>query len=250
LVKLFAKRLAAKKVIMDYYPLSARELVDRRDRAFQQRIYLINTVWSTNRRGGPAGAFGILGTTKTVYVVKVDEDEGVKCTCPDFHNRGPYCKHALFVLLRVLKVPFNQLVFNLEHGGITDTLDETTKRALMCFSQGQVRAEQALTIQAEERGQYDLEMEEAMINAAQDEQNQEVTRRKTRKVSAARPERVEVSRRPIADECAICFEDLDGSEELVYCRYGCGQNLHQDCLNKWANMKNDVTCVYCRSPWF
>ena len=227
---------------------AARELEARRDRAFQHRIYLLDTVWP-NREEASA-SFGILGTTKTVYIVKISDDQGVKCTCPDFRNRGSYCKHALFVLLRVLKVPFAQLVSNLQNG-IIDSLDQVTKECMLHFLLGRAPADNNLQVDDDERSQYDDEMADAMDNFDVD-----VPERPLPSVSKRRkpqpPAKVEVAQRPVSDddECAICFEDLKDDMDIVYCRYGCGQNLHQDCLNKWANQKAVVTCVYCRAAWF
>ena len=38
-------------------------------------------------------------------------------------------------------------------------------------------------------------------------------------------------------------------DRVVFCRV-CGNNLHNECFQKWANSKKgNVTCPYCRSEW-
>ncbi|CAG8475192.1 8084_t:CDS:2 [Diversispora eburnea] len=59
-------------------------------------------------------------------------------------------------------------------------------------------------------------------------------------------------RRPIDGDCPICYEPLDEKENLVWCKSGCGNNLHKDCFAQWKKSKSvydKVTCVYCRIEW-
>jgi hypothetical protein len=53
------------------------------------------------------------------------------------------------------------------------------------------------------------------------------------------------------DICAICYEDLRGGEQLVYCKSGCGKSLHTACFKEWQNHARggEVNCVYCRAVW-
>lgn len=250
-----------------YAKLESYELEARRDRAFQQRIYLINTMWPNQDEA--KASFGILGSTRTVYIVEISDASGVKCTCPDFHNRGAYCKHALFLLLRVLKVPFAQLVSNLEHG-ITESIDQVTKEAMLHFLLSRTNGDVNNTdedLVVDDASEYESEVIEAMdeLRTRPSPPPPRVSRnvqKRPKTCGGAQEARKEVARRPIEedDECAICFEALlvqeapgqkqKKAEIIAYCRYGCGQNLHQDCLNKWADQKSSmVTCVYCRTPW-
>ena len=62
------------------------------------------------------------------------------------------------------------------------------------------------------------------------------------------------NRKPIEDDCPICCCELDAaSEEIVYCRAACGNNLHKTCFDQWAGSKRSsgttVTCPFCRTPW-
>jgi hypothetical protein len=61
-------------------------------------------------------------------------------------------------------------------------------------------------------------------------------------------------RKPIEEgsECPICYMDLlPDSEELVWCKAACGNNMHKTCFEQWAASQRGqvVKCVYCRTPW-
>lgn len=75
-------------------------------------------------------------------------------------------------------------------------------------------------------------------------------------------------RKPIdtGDTCPVCLENLqDTAEEaedtlaaathhnLVYCKKGCGKNVHTACMLVWAEHQNDIkksiTCPLCRVDW-
>ena len=50
-----------------------------------------------------------------------------------------------------------------------------------------------------------------------------------------------------AERCAICYEDC--SEDDVWCRFGCGGNLHAACMERWLRVATDRGCPLCRAPW-
>jgi hypothetical protein len=58
-------------------------------------------------------------------------------------------------------------------------------------------------------------------------------------------------RKPIEGDCPICYSELETeSEKIVYCKEGCGNNIHRDCMNNWAQAKGGkATCPYCRAKW-
>lgn len=43
------------------------------------------------------------------------------------------------------------------------------------------------------------------------------------------------------------------TEEIVYCKAACGNNVHKGCFEKWATAKKSagvgVTCPFCRTKW-
>ncbi len=62
------------------------------------------------------------------------------------------------------------------------------------------------------------------------------------------------NRKAVEGECPICcvdFEPDDKTEEVVYCKASCGNNIHKTCFDQWAATKKggNVTCPFCRTPW-
>lgn len=46
------------------------------------------------------------------------------------------------------------------------------------------------------------------------------------------------------------FEESDRSEDVLWCKAACGNNIHKRCFEQWAKSKpGQVKCVYCRTPW-
>ncbi|KAF2110964.1 hypothetical protein BDV96DRAFT_666744 [Lophiotrema nucula] len=56
----------------------------------------------------------------------------------------------------------------------------------------------------------------------------------------------QVERRPIEGECPMCLEDMDVKDvaNIEWCKTGCGNNIHRECLEKWKASKK--TCIICR----
>jgi hypothetical protein len=63
----------------------------------------------------------------------------------------------------------------------------------------------------------------------------------------------EVKRKPVQGLCPICYEDLSGSEAVVWCELGCGNNVHASCFEHLGLTKvaigEELTCVYCGEAW-
>ncbi|MCJ1476629.1 hypothetical protein MMC13_005297 [Lambiella insularis] len=60
------------------------------------------------------------------------------------------------------------------------------------------------------------------------------------------------NRKPVEGDCPICFTEMEEEkDDLVFCQAKCGNNLHKECLEQWANSRagKPTTCVYCRTPW-
>ena len=49
------------------------------------------------------------------------------------------------------------------------------------------------------------------------------------------------------DLCPICHDELDDSEPLAYCRWGCGRAIHASCIASWRTRSD--TCVLCGARW-
>ncbi|TYZ58270.1 hypothetical protein PybrP1_007947 [[Pythium] brassicae (nom. inval.)] len=66
-------------------------------------------------------------------------------------------------------------------------------------------------------------------------------------VDAARHELVE------GEVCAICQEDMGASQALTFCRKGCGNNFHIECMKVFGESrkqsKENIICPLCRHDW-
>jgi hypothetical protein len=192
---------------------------ERIERAFQHRLYLIDkkpVVGDDPDR--PSGCeFFVLGATGNVYSVRLDLRPS--CTCPDF-KRGNTCKHILFVMLRVLKLPVDD--------------PRVWQKAL-------------LTSELEELLLISCLNEETVLASHQ-------VRARFREIAGSSPGKEEEDKsvqRDLEGDCPVCYEPLDGvKEDVVFCRV-CGNNVHRDCFMRWSKSKRagTVTCVYCRAPW-
>ncbi|EAW10118.1 RING finger protein [Aspergillus clavatus NRRL 1] len=59
-------------------------------------------------------------------------------------------------------------------------------------------------------------------------------------------------RKSVEGDCPICFMEFEpDTEDIVWCRAACGNNIHKKCFQQWAATQNaqGVRCVYCRSVW-
>ncbi|ETP54022.1 hypothetical protein F442_01137 [Phytophthora nicotianae P10297] len=80
---------------------------------------------------------------------------------------------------------------------------------------------------------------------------------KKRKEAAApsEPEDVDVDRHELVagEVCAICQEDMDDSKPLTFCRKGCGNNFHIECMKVFGESrrqsKENIICPLCRQDW-
>jgi len=62
------------------------------------------------------------------------------------------------------------------------------------------------------------------------------------------------SRKPIEGDCPVCVMAFDASgscsEDILWCKAACGNNIHKQCFEQWAKSKpGQVKCVYCRTLW-
>lgn len=130
------------------------------------------------------------------------------CTCPDYIGRKNYCKHIFFILGRVLDI---------------SQIDICNKM-------------------------YDIQSIKKYINENDVLQNfiQDDLACKLNRLQLQENKIVE--QKPIEDNCPICFEEMNKSDNIVYCKYVCGKSLHNECFDKWKLVKPNQ-CVYCRGNW-
>ncbi|KAL9122524.1 MAG: hypothetical protein Q9187_000924 [Circinaria calcarea] len=60
------------------------------------------------------------------------------------------------------------------------------------------------------------------------------------------------NRKPIEGDCPICFTEFaPETEDIVWCKAACGNNIHKGCFEQWATSQRgkEVRCVYCRTLW-
>ncbi|KAH7657649.1 Mitogen-activated protein kinase kinase kinase protein [Dioscorea alata] len=186
---------------------SSQLIADRIARAIHHRLRLLHR---SNAQ------FFILGATGNVYTVTLTATPS--CTCPD---RTIPCKHILFVLLRVLRLPFDDVCLRrrvLRPCHLTRLLAIPTSAATLAGPRARERFHQLYSTPA------------GILNMH------------------TRP-------RPLEEGtlCPICLEPMSDDDDggaLVTCRT-CGNSLHGECLAKWRRSRGRraATCVVCRSRW-
>ncbi|KAH7066305.1 hypothetical protein BKA63DRAFT_159725 [Paraphoma chrysanthemicola] len=74
---------------------------------------------------------------------------------------------------------------------------------------------------------------------------------------ATRCSRIHVRRLPLDEECAICYDEEHlserASEDIVWCKSGCGRSVHRECFEAWqascVQESRAATCTHCRTRW-
>jgi len=155
--------------------------------------------------------YAILGSVGNVYIVKICKSPS--CSCQDF-TKGHFCKHILFVYLKVLKVP------------ITSPL--IYQRALLS-----------------------TELQEIFVNAPTDPSDT-ILATSTVREKFAELVSPQVRRREVSDDCLICYDNMRDASELIWCA-NCGNNVHRVCFKDWEQTCQkkvlQPTCILCRAPW-
>lgn len=155
--------------------------------------------------------YAIMGSTGKLYYVTIDESP--ICTCPDFATRHIRCKHIYFVLIRVMKV----------------------------------------SKENEDQKKYTKQDLETMFNNIPNIMNNLIADVKIRdnynKIKNNNFKPVQTDKKDSDDLCPICLDDLTNGDELDYCKYSCGKQIHKLCFSMWIK-KNAHNCVFCRKSWF
>jgi hypothetical protein len=205
--------------------------VSRLDRAFQQRIYLIDChslshdSLSNNSLAHDSSTcnkrtyeFEVMGNTGTVYDISLKEGGKIQCSCPDHDQNWKLCKHMLFVLIRILGIN-REIVYNDYFKMVEDarkSFNVTNSTIDLCS--------------------HYLQKREAMLLEGVSRED----------LSSG------VKRKPIQEEdsCPICLEEFSSTKEKIdWCKGQCGNNVHNSCFVKWSKKLDTVSCVYCRSAW-
>ena len=58
-------------------------------------------------------------------------------------------------------------------------------------------------------------------------------------VSHPKDSRNEVAQMELEPEenCCVCYTEMNENDNLAYCRFGCGRNLHTECMERWVKHK-------------
>lgn len=166
-------------------------------------------------------------TGPTVYQIKDEAGTSCRvmlggthsCTCQE---KG-FCKHLLFVLLKVLRIP----------------------------------PENALS---QKNGFTDMEIDVALAGNFENRtrpMRQSVIVKKKRTTVIGKQEENTVDRQILNEEeeeiCPICQDDMKKEHMLTWCRKGCGNNIHAKCMKMYAQFnassKKDILCPLCRECW-
>ena len=134
------------------------------------------------------------------------------CSCPDNTTRKKICKHIFFILVKIMNCT------DPDKGKYTD---EELKNMFNNIP----NITKYLCVDDETKKKYD-----ELKNKKMDSSNQKDTD---------------------DDVCPICLEDLKNGEDLDFCKFKCGKNIHKNCF-AMINMKKlpqDTKCVFCQHPW-
>jgi len=172
-----------------------------KERALSQRL----TVLSRERIGTeevPEEKVVMAGSTGNVYTQRITHVP--TCDCPHA-RKGNQCKHIIYVMLRVLKVPEN---IGYQLALVSSELRDIFKNA--------------------------PPIPNAASGSADDADGE-----------------TDHNRKKIEGECPICYTDFEPkSDDIVYCKASCGNNVHKECMRAWNAAKaGKATCPYCRAPW-
>ena len=205
--------------------MAPKERPSRLDKALQERMYFISHIAAT----ASTGAHNILvtGQSGNLYTVTLPTtpSQRAHCNCIDQRIRKTLCKHMLFTLLRVLKLPRSSLPTT-DHTALphlTTTLLPGIRHALSRVQCRDVEAPSPV------RGAVSALAPGALAERA----------------------RVRVPRRDVraTDECAICCEAF-GAEALAFCERGCGNGVHRACFERYERaVQGAARCVLCRAVW-
>lgn len=184
------------------YDGPSQPVADRIIRALRHRLRLLHHSESN---------FFVLGATGNVYTVTLSTTPS--CTCPD---RTTPCKHILFIFIRVLGVPLDDICLRRR------TLRPCQLRRLL-----------GLPILAE-----------ALAGASVRERFHQLFSQARQGPSESNVETEN------GTACPVCLDDMGREERVVGCRT-CQNQVHEECFLKWRRSRGrrSASCVICRARW-
>lgn len=182
----------------------------RKERGKTQNIFLIETIIN-EKDTDKIREYVVMGSTGNVYHVKIKNVP--ECTCPDYKTRNIRCKHIYFVLIKVMNNVDNEKpsYSDEEIKNMFDTIPYITNNLIV----------------------------DNKVNETYEQLKHNI---KTIDCS-------EVSKKPHSDDlCPICLDDLDNGDELDFCKYSCGKQIHKVCYEMWCT-KRKAECIFCKKGW-
>jgi len=171
----------------DYY-----NSYSRYNRAFSHRLFLVSTNLYDDKI-----TFDIMGTTGNVYNLYI-KNKKIICNCPDHNKNKNICKHIYYILCKVFKKTYKEVI-------------------------------------EKKYSKIDLEKKLETLSIGKNYANIKLLE-KYDKLKDIKKE--EVNQKEITENCPICFDKLDNMFEITYCKYGCGKSFHIECINKWLLKNN------------
>ena len=230
--------------------MAPKKPTTRLTRALEQRFFYLSHRYlpSNGKDNQERIAFLITGSSGNIYTVNLpnaSKKSSLKasCNCVDQRIRKTVCKHMFFVFLRVLKLPLSEI-----EGDDGDQSEDIINENVNSYSI--LKKVYTMGINLPPRGALS-EMDPASAPESVRNAAQMIIGDTVNPINNINKE---VAQKPIQDddECPICFENLD-EEELLYCKYSCGNSVHKECFEKYTEAaKNDdqhIRCVLCRSVW-
>lgn len=183
-----------------------------KQKALTERLFLVDI--KEKSKDELEREFDVMGSTGNVYKVVIKKNS--TCKCPDFLFRKNTCKHLYFVYLKVLKAKgdFPKIFTKPQLEKLFFNLENITNNL---YANEQFR--------------------EAYINKIKNE------------AKTSSENNLGFKEQKVDDSCPICMDDFEPqSEDLDFCRYGCGKSVHKNCFKMWTK-KNNGNCVFCREEW-
>jgi hypothetical protein len=182
----------------------------RKKRGKAQRIFLIMT--HEHNSDVLERKYEVMGTTGNAYAVTVKNIP--TCTCPDHTLRNKRCKHIYFVLTRIMKVEPDQ-----------EDIDEYS----------------------------DQDLRDMFKNIPPIVDNLKVDNIRLAKFKALNKNsngEVDIKKIDQDDLCPVCLGEMyDRDEELIYCKYSCGNGIHKECFDQYSSKQHDIKCLFCHKKW-
>ena len=156
-------------------------------------------------------SFKVVGSTGTLYTVNIQQYPS--CTCPDHEQNYKICKHLYFIFLRVMKV--NSQIKN----------SYKDYELVQMFNNIPPYIDHNVAFNKTTETNYNI----CIVNGIGE------IKKITQKFN---------------DACPICLDDIiSDSNNVDYCKYGCGKSVHKKCFKMWNNVSHTNKCAFCRNDW-